>query len=185
MLKGTAFRPAVDALEVRLTLSEMGQVPLAHATAGDVAQGGGADAASAMVHVPATSSRKAINGTLAGTAQKHPSIPDTGQEVDLSGSGQLKTLGAVQVSGSVRTAGFIKQGRSTGTLTLSNYQGSVTLALTGPSQPGNSLLPTSYSFTITGGTGTYRSLSGRGKLVASWQPSASSPEQFTFTVRSR
>jgi hypothetical protein len=85
----------------------------------------------------------------------------------------------------VRATGFIRSGRSTGTLTLTNSQGSVTLALTGPPQRGNSPLPGRYQFAITGGTGAFKSLSGGGTLIASWQPSASGPQQFRFTLVSR
>lgn len=172
MKRRRTLHPAVDSLESRLVLSQVAHLPLT----ADVSDAG-------MVATAATTSR-AVSGKLTGTAAHLPSVPDLGRKIALSGSGHLRSLGMVQVKGTIGTAGFIQSGKSTGALTITNSKGTIELSLTGPTQPGFSSLPTSYSFVITGGTGAYKSISGHGTLAATWKPSASAPQHFRFTLTS-
>src|SRR5205807_1807119 len=75
--------------------------------------------------------------------------------IKFSVSGTAGALGAVSVSGKVKLPGFVASGHATGTLTLSNSQGSVTLALTGPLEPGFGAFPATLSYTVTSATGAY------------------------------
>lgn len=179
MRKRTALRPAVDALECRLALSQMTQLP----TTGGLPDGGNVEmttlAASATIS-------KSISGKLVGNVSQSLGhtigMPDVGHKFTLTGSGHVKTLGMVQVKGSVGATGFIQNGKSTGELTLTNSKGTLTLGLTGPPQAGFSSLPSTYQFAVTGGTGAYSSTSGQGTLTATWKPSASGPRHFHFTL---
>ena len=174
MRQRPAFQPAVDPLEARLTLSNMALHPMALPA----------------VHVASHqvghhhTGQHAISGHLAGSVRHLSTPPDVGQQYALSGSGRVQTLGRVRAAGTVQSTGFIQNGQSTGTLTLRNAKGSITLDLTGPPQPGFSPLPNNYHFVITGGTGAYKSSSGNGALFASWHPSASNPHRFDFTLQS-
>lgn len=82
-------------------------------------------------------------------------IPDIGKTYNLTGNGTVTPLGTVQLSGSLHTPGNIASGYATGTITLSNTNGSLVLQLTGPLQTGFLPLPTSFSITIQNGTGQY------------------------------
>jgi hypothetical protein len=67
--------------------------------------------------------------------------------------------------GSLAGTGFIAEGHATGTLTLTNARGSVTLALTGPSQDGFSPPGSgAYTFAVRGGTGSYARTVGTGEV---------------------
>jgi hypothetical protein len=96
-----------------------------------------------------------LGGTIHGTFHKPVGIPDVGAQYNLAGSGKLAHFGPATVTGTLREVGFIAQGHSTGTLTLSNAKGSITLSLTGPTQGGFSRLPTTYGFVMSRGTGAY------------------------------
>jgi hypothetical protein len=101
-------------------------------------------------------------GLVSGTWTNQPTLPDTGKTQDLEGSGVFFSLGQVQMSGRLHTPGFVLQGRTTGTLVLSNARGSITLELVGPLQSGFSPPPSAFQYTITGGTGAYAGLTGQG-----------------------
>ena len=70
-----------------------------------------------------------LAGTLTGT-YTNPLVPiDVGRVYSFKGSGTAGTLGAVTVSGNVGLPGFIMTALITGTLTLVNAHGSVTLSV--------------------------------------------------------
>lgn len=120
-----------------------------------------------------------------GTYTGNISFPDTGVNNTLQGTAKLARLGDVTVAGSVHGVGFIASGHATGTLTFTNGQGSVTLDLLGPEQPGFSSLPKEWKYTVTGATGDYQNLMGQqGSLKLTFQAdtSATSP-QGTFTLK--
>ena len=96
-----------------------------------------------------------LAGTIKGTYTTPLALPDVGKTYAFSGSGTAGALGAVSVSGKVKLPGFVASGHATGTLTLSNSQGSVTLALTGPLEPGFGAFPATLSYTVTSATGAY------------------------------
>ena len=127
-------RPQLEILEGRLALS-----------------GGGGTAAISMVkphHV-------ALNGEVSGKFWLAPSIPDVGPSQALTGSGTVSPLGQVSASGTFRSPGFVARGRATGTFHLSNTNGSVTIELTGPLEPGFATLPRKFKFRIVAATGKY------------------------------
>ena len=131
--------PQVELLEGRLALS-----------------GGGA-AALAVPH------RVALNGQVGGTFLLAPTIPDTGDSQAITAAGSVAPLGKVNASGLLTTPGFIARGRATGSITLSNTNGSVTIQLTGPIQKGFSVLPRNFSFKIVSATGEYADATDRGR----------------------
>jgi hypothetical protein len=107
-----------------------------------------------------------LNGSGQGTFSHpgHP-LPDVGVTDAFKGTAQLGRLGAVKVSGSLTGTGFITQGQATGTLTLVNARGSVTVALTGPPEGGfHAPESGTYTFAIRSGTGAFARASGTGKV---------------------
>ena len=98
-----------------------------------------------------------LNGTADGTFKSTPSpIPDLGSSIQLRGHGKLTTLGKVEVSGNLVGTGFIASGNAGGAIKLTNAKGSLTLNLTGPSQPGFTVPQAgTYQFTFEKGTGAY------------------------------
>jgi hypothetical protein len=134
----------------------------------------------AVVANPTHPHHVTLVGQVSGTWANVLTLPDVRRPVDLSGAGTLSPLGTVQASGTLYTPGFIRQGRSTGTLVLSNAQGSLTIQLTGPLQPGFSPPPGTFSYRITGGTGAYAGDTGQG--TASFHENTSDPGAGTFTL---
>jgi len=109
-------------------------------------------------------------------------IPEIGQKYDLLGSATLNGLGQVTVRGSVDSVGFVLHGHAWGTLTLANAKGTVTLRLEGPEQNGFAALPSSFTFAVTGGTGSYRHLNEHGALHLVIAPARQPQGTFTLTV---
>jgi hypothetical protein len=107
--------------------------------------------------------RLVLNGTLDGRWQVDMSIPDTGEHQTLTGSGSVTPLGTVQATADLHSPGFISNGRTTGTLVLSNARGTVQISLKGPSQSGFSGPPSTFVYAITGGTGAYAFATGHGR----------------------
>ena len=101
-------------------------------------------------------------GQVSGTWGTQPGVPDAGARQTLTGSGTVQPLGAVEANGTLHLTGFIRRGEATGTLTLTNAQGSVRLKLVGPPQRGFSGPPATFHDKITGGTGAYAHATGRG-----------------------
>lgn len=124
-----------------------------------------------------------LAGKITGTYSIAPTTnPDIGKLYLFTGTGTAGALGAVSATGSVRTLGFIAGGHATGTLTLSNSHGSVTLTLTGPSQPGFSGLPASMTYQITSATGDYAGDTGSGSIAISLISPVASQKRFTFVI---
>jgi hypothetical protein len=103
----------------------------------------------------------ALNGSTAGTYTSESPVPDIGATYSVRTSGKLARLGRASVSGSLNSTGFIAQGRAGGTLLVTVPGGTLTLALTGPTQPGFSPLPTKFSYVITEGTGRFHNRAGK------------------------
>jgi hypothetical protein len=91
-------------------------------------------------------------------------IPDTGTAYQLQGVGAFAALGFVTITGELHSVGFIQNGHATGTITFTNANGSVTVALTGPAQGGFAPLPHEFQYRITAGTGAYQNLRDHGTL---------------------
>jgi hypothetical protein len=106
-----------------------------------------------------------INGTLHGKAHAAMSNPDAGSTVTVQGQGKLSPFGSIHFSGSLHGTGFISSGNSTGTLTITNKKGTVTLDLEGPSQPGFTPPQSgTYQFSVASGTGAYSNDLGSGTV---------------------
>src|SRR5690348_6015584 len=136
------WRPEVEALEERtvlstgLRLAPVPLLPVAH-------------------HGLPTRHVLALDGSVSGTWQKRFTLPDTGGDQVLTGSGRVAPLGQVRMRGELHTPGFISEGTTVGTITLTNAKGSVSVQLVGPRQPGFSGPPSTFHYTIVGGTGQY------------------------------
>lgn len=108
-----------------------------------------------------------LNGTLHGKASTPtaPPIPDIGSSLSIQGQGKLSPLGSVRFSGTLHGTGFVATGEATGSLTLTNKRGSVTLSLEGPPQPGFTPPGSgTYQFHVTGGTKAYKKDIGSGTV---------------------
>jgi len=81
-----------------------------------------------------------------------------------TGDGSVKGMGAVQMQIDVYGVGFHDPGTAHGTITLTNAKGSVTVQITGPSQPKLSPLPQYFQYKIVQATGAYRGMTDSGTL---------------------
>lgn len=117
----------------------------------------------------------ALQGTGKGSYSKLIPNPDVGPTYELQGTAALELLGQVSVKADIRGAGFVATGNATGTIVLSNNRGSVTLRLTGPTQPGFSALPRTFKFTVINATGAYSGfiMTGVLDLLTASNPAAS------------
>jgi hypothetical protein len=128
--------------------------------------------AEALAHRTSTRHVHGLAGTITGTYTIGHDIPDTGMSYRFTGAGTVGLLGAVTATASLRTTGFIEQGRAGGALTLSNAQGTLTLRLQGPVQRGFAALPQHFHFTVSGGTGAFQGLAGGGMVTLRLNPLA-------------
>jgi hypothetical protein len=119
----------------------------------------------------------ALSGQVTGTWQSGMTNPDVGNAQSISGSGTVAPIGPTQVSGTLRTPGFIRSAGTTGTLTLTGNTGTVTLSLRSLKQKGLSGLAANYTFTLSG-TGGYAGATGKGTAVLS-----ETGNSFTLTIR--
>jgi hypothetical protein len=127
----------------------------------------------AAQHVRPHPHRLSLKGRVTGIWGAESTPPDTGSHQTLTGSGTVQPLGAVGASAFLDVPGFIKVARAHGRLTLANTQGSITLDLVGLLGKGSGV-PTTLTYTITGGTGKYAGASGTGKAALQEAP-ASNP----------
>lgn len=122
--KNQAFRPQATELEAKLLLSLTATPAPETAEVSLLSSGGGA----AAVPAPTT-------GAIAGRyfAAEDNRAADAPLHVLLNGTGRVAGLGRVKLAGSLDLGGFRRTGSNdvTGTLTLSNARGTVTLRLTG------------------------------------------------------
>ena len=113
-----------------------------------------------------------LDGTIKGNYSLAPTAADIGAGYVFNGTGTAGDLGAVSAHAFVTLPGFIATGHATGTMTLTQtgpfanaLLNSVTLALTGPAQPGFSSFPGTLAYTITGGTGAFAGATGVGTIA--------------------
>ncbi|HZL33904.1 MAG TPA: hypothetical protein VFC78_01260 [Tepidisphaeraceae bacterium] len=124
-----------------------------------------------------------LAGTIAGTYRSTVGNPDVGKTYSFSGSGTAGDLGGVSLKGSVHLPGFILHGRASGTLTLRNARGSLTVRLLGPVEAGFGAFPSTLSYVIIGGTGAYAGDTGSGSIdvtLANSMTALSRVGRFTF-----
>jgi hypothetical protein len=118
-------------------------------------------------------------GNLHGQWKAEAPHPDVGTTSDLTGLGDLAGVGPVTVAGAVTGVGMIANGHAAGTLTITGSGGTVTLKLTGPSQPGFAALPDGFDYTVTGGTGNLATLQSQGRVYLHLATDGS----FTLAIR--
>jgi hypothetical protein len=112
----------------------------------------------------ATSQDQNLHGNGVAVYTSSMQIPDTGTSYNLRGVGSFGAVGVATITGELHSVGFIMQGHATGTLTLTNARGSVTLELTGPTQPGFAPLPQQFTYQVVSGTGAFANLHASGTL---------------------
>jgi hypothetical protein len=159
-------RPCLEHLDSRVLLSgadpmmmTMSQMPM---TTG------------AMATTTATQA-VSLTGTINGTLTSKMSNPDVGHQYRLSASGRVLPLGMAGANGHLQTPGFIANGKSTGTITLTTLRGSITLALTSDPQSGPAL-QTTFHYQIVKGTGHFKGATGSGDATLTLKaPPATSP----------
>jgi hypothetical protein len=116
-----------------------------------------------------------LAGAGHGNYSKPFTIPDVGATYNMQGVADLAPLGQVAVTGSIHSLGFISAGQAAGTLTFINAQGSVTVSLLGPVQPGFAPLPSQFQYRVMSGTGAYQDLSDQGSLQLDLVPDLAGP----------
>ncbi len=130
---------------------------------------------STTVAVPSTTSTvPAVQSTAQATTWSGAgrftitSAASSAKTYTFQGSADFGSSGFFAIAGSITTVGS-KSGQATGKITLSDPRGTLTLALTGPTQTANSGLPASLNYKVVSGTGFFAHYSGTGtyKVAAS------------------
>jgi len=128
-----------------------------------------------------------LDGTISGKYSPAPVAADIGATYVFNGTGTAGALGSVLAHGLVTLPGFIATGQATGTLTLTEsgpsataVNNSVTLKLTGPTEPGFGPFPSTLSYTISSGTGAFAGATGSGSIAVT----LNSDLTFTFVITS-
>ena len=92
--------------------------------------------------------------------------PDAGAQYEFRGTGKTKALGSFTVTGHLTGPGFIANGQASGRLAIRTSRGIVNLIVQGPPQtPG--ALPTTLTYKIASGTGSYATSKGKGRIIVS------------------
>src|SRR4051794_39893924 len=86
-------------------------------------------AVAALVAPPASGQPPGLSGTTHGTYSIAGASPGAIRSVKLNGSGTVRTLGRVRITGLVQQTGLAGPGQQVGLLTLANARGRVTLRL--------------------------------------------------------
>jgi hypothetical protein len=147
------WRPQVELLDSRELPSVMAAVP-----------------ATAPARLAQQSHLIRLAGTVHGAWSSDTPLPDVGSTQTLTGAGTVRPLGKVQAQGTVQTLGFIFMGRATGSFTLTNARGSVTVHLVGPLQKGFSPAPPTFHYSIVKGTGAFTGAVGSGRVFLQETP---------------
>lgn len=157
--RSRAFRPGATNLEARVVLSTATVTP---------------EVVLLATAKPAKST--AISGVLTGkyiATGEDLRAADAPYRVDLNGSGQVKGLGKVTMTGAINFGGVQVPNVPdvSGTVTLTNSKGSVTIQLTGSGGYGQ--IPNrrfGLSASIVSGTGAYSNVRGIGNANALFGP---------------
>jgi hypothetical protein len=110
------------------------------------------------------SSLSSLSGSGQGSFNLAPTRFGQGPLYSLRGTGTIAGMGSVSVTGSLSAPALHATGPVTGMLVMKTSQGSVTVALTAPSQSGNSALPTSYQYHIVASSGVFFGSSATGTM---------------------
>jgi hypothetical protein len=124
-----------------------------------------ASTAAGMRHSVSGGASMVLIGTIHGTETRFLSNPDVGAPYRWKGQGTVAPLGTVHGAGANHGLGFISQGQATGTITLSNKNGTITLTITYDETRGFAPLPRHGIYTIVSGTSAYAHASGSGSLT--------------------
>jgi hypothetical protein len=107
-----------------------------------------------------TTQPRDLAGQGCGTYTGKSLVVDAGPSYTLHGTAVLFRMGQVTVDGSVNGLGLIASGYATGTLTLRNDDGTVTIELKGPKQTAFTPLPEDWQYSVTSATGDYNKVKG-------------------------
>lgn len=101
----------------------------------------------------------------------------------LQGSADFGSAGFFAIGGTIQTVGS-KSGQATGRITVSD-SGTLTLALTGPTQSANSGLPSKFTYKVLSGTGIFAHYVGVGtiQMPASLWPGYTNKGHFNVAVK--
>jgi len=105
-----------------------------------------------------------LKGQAQGTFVVEDSLPDAGKDYQFSGNATVAGIGSMTLEGGIRSLGLVRVGQARGMVTLSNSQGTLTLALVGPLQAGLSDLPSQLDYRVVRGSGIYQGATGFGTL---------------------
>jgi hypothetical protein len=117
----------------------------------------------------------ALQGSITGKLRSNISNPDAGHSYRVNATGAVQPVGTVGATGSLQSPGFIATGVSTGSIKLTSRHGLLRLGLTGDPQAGFSTLPSTFHYTIMGGTGRFKGATGTGTAALTMQSTNSTP----------
>jgi hypothetical protein len=143
---------------------------------------GGAVAVPEVRAIPARSPVIAFQGTIRGGYFVSTGIPDTGSTYRIGAAGRLSPVGQTGDTAMIHTTGFIATGMATGSMTIAAPRGNLNLNLTGPVQKGFSPLPSTFTYTINGGTRAYQKATGSGTIAVTLNSSAVSTNFGVITL---
>jgi hypothetical protein len=127
-----------------------------------------------------------LTGRGTGDYHSKRGNPDIGVTHTLAGTAHLQGMGDVKVAGTIHAPGFINSQTFTGTMTLRNAKGRVTVELTSFRPAGPAGLPVWYRYHVVQATGAYKGMKDTGSLrvdVALYPSFAAGPDQAgTFRV---
>jgi len=160
-------RPEPELLEERALLSTVAHPHHVHPSRA-------VPAAAAASH-PVTRAAP-LQGSISGSYNTKISTGLAGRDISLSGTGEMTSLGPVQLAGVVHFGISRATAIPTGTVLLSDSQGTIRLSLKGNGGP-QPLAMRSVSansmqlhYNIVSGTGVYKGMHGRGTLALSLGP---------------
>jgi hypothetical protein len=149
------------------TVVKVQEYPKGHRTQlTDIGEGDGSAVVAPKPH------KVSVKGTFTGTYASPLNNPDA-RSYDFTGTGTAGAVGAADLGGTITPPGFIRTAPATGELTLTGADGSVTLDVTGKTQPGGSPLPQKLTYMITGGTGTFANTAAKGSMSVALDTTAS------------
>jgi len=110
---------------------------------------------------PAANMASQLAGAISGTYAVR-SKQNNAAGITLNAKGTLPALKQLNLVG--KSVGAISSGKATGTLQLVGTKGSVVLKLTAAVPNSGSAIPSTYSYVIASGTGTFKHATGKGSI---------------------